>query len=450
VSAPVQRATFHCIFFIEPAVAPRGFSLSSPLPMPLLQDTTLGIDFGTSNSAMAVREGHGPARMIALEGGAHTLPTALFFNAEDHRTHFGREAVGQYLAGTEGRLMRSLKSLLGSALLQDKTAVHNQMVSYQDIISLFLRMLVQKARDELGGLPARVVMGRPVHFVDGDADRDRQAQEALRQAALGAGFAEVSFQLEPIAAALDYEQRIAHEALVLVVDIGGGTSDFTVVRLGPQRMARAERSADVLSTTGVHVGGTDFDRRLSLDLLMPLLGFRHTGPTGREVPSRVFFDLSTWHLIQWLYSPRALRDAQNLRADYSDAALYARLMRVLNERLGHRVANTVEQAKIAASLADADAPMPLDWIEAGLNACVTREGLGESLRQPLDQVVACAQDCVQQAGLNLQGLDALYLTGGSSALRPLRRALQAAFPGVPQVEGDLFGGVAAGLAVSGR
>ena len=417
--------------------------------MPLLKDTTLGIDFGTSNSAMAVRRGAEAARMIALEAQAYTLPTALFFNAEDHRTHFGRDAVAQYLAGTEGRLMRSLKSLLGSALLQDKTVVHNEMVSYQDIISLFLRMLAQKAHGGLGGMPARVVMGRPVHFVDGDAGRDRQAEDALRQAALDAGFAEVSFQLEPIAAALDYEQRIAHESLVLVVDIGGGTSDFTVVRLGPERRARAERGSDVLATTGVHVGGTDFDRRLSLELLMPLLGLRHTGPTGREVPSRVFFDLSTWHLIQWLYSPRALREAQNLRADYSDARLHARLMRVLQERLGHRLANTVEQAKIAASQSDAEAPMPLDWVEPGLGAAVTPEGLSQFLRQPLEQVVACAQECVKRAGLGVQGLDAVYLTGGSSALLPLRHALRAAFPHTPQVEGDLFGGVAAGLAVSG-
>ena len=416
--------------------------------MPLLQDVTLGIDFGTSNSAMAVRQGASLSRMVALEGDAPTLPTALFFNAEDQRTHFGRDAVAQYLAGTEGRLMRSLKSLLGSALLQDKTAVHNQMVSYQDIIGLFLRMLAQKARDALGGMPGRVVMGRPVHFVDGDAARDQQAEDALRQAALSAGFENVSFQFEPIAAALDYEQRIDRESLVLVVDIGGGTSDFTVVRLGPERMARADRSSDVLATTGVHIGGTDFDRRLSLDLLMPLLGFRHIGPSGREVPSRVFFDLSTWHLIQWLYSPRALRDAQNLRTDYADAALHARLMRVLNERLGHRLANTVEQAKIAASLADAEAPMPLDWVEAGLCAAVTPPGLAQSLAQPLDQVVACARDCLQRAGLDDGGVDAIYLTGGSSALRPLRQALRTAFPAIPQVEGDLFGGVAAGLAVS--
>ena len=118
---------------------------------------------------------------------------------------------------------------------------------------------------------------------------------------------------------------------------------------------------------------------------------------------RVFFELSTWHLIQWLYAPRALRDAQNLRTDYADARLHGRLMWVLNERLGHRLANTVEQAKIAASLSDADAPMPLDWIEPGLAAAVTSQGLAQSLEQPLAQVVACAQDCVRSAGLAGQG-----------------------------------------------
>ena len=413
-----------------------------------LQDATLGIDFGTSNSAMALRTGAGPAQMIALEGDARTLPTALFFNGEEHCTHFGRDAVAQYLAGTEGRLMRSLKSLLGSALLHDKTLVHGKLVSYQDIISEFLRMLAGQACRHLGGMPSRVVMGRPVHFVDGDPGRDQLAEDALRQAALEAGFAQVSFQLEPIAAALDYEQRMDTESLVLVVDIGGGTSDFTLVRLGPLRKGRVDRSGDVLATTGVHVGGTDFDRRLSLDLLMPMLGFRHHGPKGREVPSRVFFELATWHLIQWQYAPRSLREAQNLRSDYLDVRLHERLMQVLHARLGHRMADTVEQAKIAASLADAAAPMPLDWIEPGLYAELTPQLLDDALAQPLEQVVACARECVRQAGLRPEGLESIYLTGGSSALRPLRHALRAAFPVTPQVEGDLFGGVASGLAVS--
>ncbi|EER59275.1 molecular chaperone, HSP70 class [Acidovorax delafieldii 2AN] len=416
--------------------------------MAFLTDTTLGIDFGTSNSAMAVRQGGAPARMLCLEGTSHTLPTALFFNAEDHGTHFGRDAMRQYLAGTEGRLMRSLKSLLGSALLQEKTAVHNQLVSYQDIIGLFLRMLATTARDALGGMPGKVMLGRPVHFVDGDTMRDRQAEDALRQAAHDAGFVNVAFQLEPIAAALDYEQRIDRESLVLVVDIGGGTSDFTVVRLGPGRRARSDRTSDILATTGVHVGGTDFDRRLSLAQVMPLLGLGHTGPSGREVPSRVFFELATWHLIQWLYAPRALREAQALRSDYAQPRLHDRLMAVLNQRMGHRLADAVEQAKIAASSQAADARMALEWIEPGLEALVTAEGLARHLSGLLQQVVACAGECVQNAGMAPGQLQAIYLTGGSSALRPLRDALGVAFPGIPQVEGDLFGGVAAGLAVS--
>ncbi|NYS35841.1 Hsp70 family protein, partial [Streptococcus danieliae] len=142
-----------------------------------------------------------------------------------------------------------------------------------------------------------------VHFVDAHPERDRQAQESLAAAARTAGLGEVSFQLEPIAAALDYEQRLTAESVVLVVDIGGGTSDFTVVRLGPEQSKHADRTQDILATTGVHIGGTDFDHRLNVEQVMPLLGYRHLGPSGREVPSGVLFDLSTWHLIQWLYSP---------------------------------------------------------------------------------------------------------------------------------------------------
>ena len=412
---------------------------------------TLGIDFGTSNSAMAVRQGSGRARLLALEGTATGLPTALFFNTEDQRTHFGRDAIEQYLSGTEGRLMRSLKSLLGSALLQDKTVVHNSAVSYQDIIALFLQMLAQQARSALGGLPERVLLGRPVHFVDDNPERDQQAQAALQQAAHDAGFGEVSFQLEPIAAALDYEQRISQESLVLVVDIGGGTSDFTVVRLGPQRAGKADRSGDVLATTGVHIGGTDFDRKLSQARVMPLLGLGHIGPHGREVPSKVFHDLSTWHLIQWLYAPQALREAQALRSDYRQPALHARLMAVLQQRLGHRVAEAVEQAKIGVSAQGHAAPVRLEWLEPNLQALLSPDEMEHDLQALLAQVVACARACLQLAGVPAQGrgVDAIYLTGGSSALRSLRRALALAFPDTPQVEGDLFGGVASGLACAG-
>lgn len=407
----------------------------------------LGIDFGTSNSAVSWAAPVGTARLIPLEGEATNMPTAVFFNVEDRLTHFGRDAVAHYLAGTEGRLLRSLKSLLGSPLLLESTVVNHQQISFQQIVEIFLNELRERAAQVLGAAPRRVVMGRPVHFVDDDAARDAQAQQSLHDAALAVGFDEVSFQFEPIAAALDHERRLTRESLVLVVDLGGGTSDFTVVRLGPQRMRQVDRSGDVLSTAGVHIGGTDFDQRLSLAQVMPLLGYRHHGPDGREVPNRVFMDLSTWHLIQWLYLPRALSQAQGLRVNYSDVRLHQRLMRVLEQRDGHRLAHEVEQAKIRCSQLDDGTVVDLTGVEPGLQASLSPQDMAEQLETLLARTVQCAQECVQRAGA-ASSLDAIYLTGGSSALRPFQRALQTAFPGVPLVEGDLFGGVASGLAYS--
>jgi hypothetical chaperone protein len=409
---------------------------------------TLGIDFGTSNSAVSWAEPGGLARLIPLEGEALAMPTAVFFNAEDHLTHFGRDAVAQYLSGTEGRLMRSLKSLLGSPLLQEKTEVNHQQISFQDIVATFLSELRDRADRALGEAPSRVVMGRPVHFVDDDPERDALAQRSLQEAAMSVGFDEVLFQLEPIAAALDYERRLTREATVLVVDLGGGTSDFTVVRLGPDRTTRADRSGDVLATTGVHIGGTDFDQKLSLERVMPLLGHRHLGPQQREVPSRVFFDLSTWHLIQWLYLPRAMSQAQSLRVNYTDPRLHERLMKVLRHHDGHHIAHEVELAKIRCSQDDAPAEVDLSFVEAGLEASLTPADMRDHLAALLARTVACARECVQRAGLSDGALDAIYLTGGSSALRPFQQALQAEFAGVELVVGDLFGGVASGLAYS--
>lgn len=405
----------------------------------------LGIDFGTSNSAVAAVDAGGMARLLPLEGDAFTLPTAVFFNAEDKTVHFGREAVALYLAGVDGRLMRSLKSLLGSPLMQEHTAVGWGEWRFQDIISRFLSEIAARARLTVPNLGRRVVLGRPVHFVDEAPERDRQAQEALSQAALAAGFEEVGFELEPIAAAFDYERRLTRETLVLVVDIGGGTSDFSLVRLGPQRAQQADRSADILATSGVHIGGTDFDRKLNLSHVMPLLGLGHTGARGRQVPSAVFFDLATWHLINFLYTSRVMDRARDLRGDYANTRLHDRLMTVLHERLGHRLASEVEQAKIDCSVHAQAARIALDEVEPGLVSAVEPAQMAANLDDLLAQVVACAQVCVDRAGLAGRGPDAIYLTGGSAALQTLQARIAAQFPGVALVQGDLFGGVASGL-----
>lgn len=407
---------------------------------------TLGIDFGTSNSAVAVVGADGAARLVPLEGAATTLPTAVFFNAEDKSVHFGRDAMALYLAGVDGRLMRSLKSLLGSSLMREQTNVGWGSLAFQDIVSRFIAELADRARATVGALSPRVLVGRPVHFVDDSPERDLQAQYSLQEAALAAGFAEVGFELEPIAAAFDYERRLDREVLALVVDVGGGTSDFTVVRLGPSRFGRAQREDDILATAGVHLGGTDFDRKLNLAGVMPLLGLGHTGQDGRAVPSSIFMELATWHLINFQYAPRRIAEAQGLRTNYSDPRLHGRLMAVLQQRLGHRLASEVEQAKIRCSERGAQARIDLGTVEDGLFASVEPAAMAQQLDDLLVRVVDCAADCVAAAGLGARRPDAIYLTGGSSALATLQARLRERFAGVPLVQGDLFGGVAAGLA----
>ncbi len=407
----------------------------------------LGIDFGTSNSAAALVGADGDLVHIPLEGANLSLPTALFFSSEDGRVDYGAAALRAYLSGEEGRLMRSIKSLLGSALMDEQTLVNGRLTSLFEIVVMFLRELKTRSEAVLGHPVHAAMLGRPVHFVDDDPVRDALAQTTLARAAHGAGFETVDFQLEPIAAAFDFERRVRTETTVLVVDIGGGTSDFTVVRVRPGQSAEADRAQDILATTGVHLGGTDFDQLLNLRHVMPLLGLGHIGPAGREVPSPVFFNLSTWHLIHQSYSRKSLHHASELWTSYTDRALHTRLMRVLQAREGHRLLAEVEAAKIACSNAGDAAAMNLDCIERGLTALLTPEGLGEGLQAQLTQIVDCARDCLRAAGL--RSPDVVYLTGGSSALAPLAAAFQHAFPGTQTVKGDRFGSVAAGLATHG-
>ena len=412
---------------------------------------TLGIDFGTSNSAAALIGADGRMHTLQLDGARAEMPTALFFASETHTVLFGSEAMQEYLSGTEGRLLRSLKSLLGSRLMDEYTSVNGQAVRFFDIVVLFFKELKRRCEAQAGQPLTRAMLGRPVHFVDDDPERDALAQQTLERAAREAGFTDIAFQLEPIAAALDFEQRVQGETTALVVDIGGGTSDFTAIRLNPARSTQSDRSADILATTGVHIGGTDFDRLLDLATVMPLLGYKHIGTGGRPVPSSVFLDLCTWHLIHQAYTRKALHFAQELWTDYADRSLHARLMDALEGQHGHRMLARVEAAKIACSISGEDAGVDLDFLGHGpsehLGAAITVPVMANTLQQALTQVVQCAQLCVQRSGL--ERVDAVYLTGGSSALRPLVQALQTAMPQATLVEGNRLGGVAAGLALGG-
>ena len=425
----------------------------------LTDQDVCAIDFGTSNSAIALPQTDadgGGVRLVALEGTQRTMPTAVFYaveglapHEEPHR-HYGRAAVAAYVDGTEGRLMRSMKSILGSSLATQSTEVGaGRQVRYLDVVGAYLRHLRGMAEAEAGQALTRVVLGRPVFFVDDDPARDAAAQAALADAAQSVGFREVRFQFEPIAAALDYERGIDREQLVLVADIGGGTSDFSLVRVGPQRRSRLDRQDDILGNHGVHIAGTDFDRHIELARILPACGYRGLGPTGREVPSRVYFDLATWHLINTVYAPGRVAELARMKSFYADTRQHARLMAVVTERLGHALIGQAEAAKIA--VADGGSTqVDLDALEPGLLAELDAAQALAALDADIERIAAAADVTLAQAGLGRERVDALYFTGGSTGLKPLAQRIAARFPQAKAMRGDRFASVAQGLGIHAR
>jgi hypothetical chaperone protein len=280
------------------------------------------------------------------------------------------------------------------------------------------------------------------------------AQDALAEAARAVGFTDVRFQFEPIAAAFHYEERIEREELVLVADIGGGTSDFSVVRVGPGRRERVDRRDDILANHGVHVAGTDFDRQIELARLMPELGYGSFGPArpGRaplQVPSGIYFDLATWHLINTVYRPQRIAEIRGLRPDYADPAQHARLMNVLRHRLGHALAGLAEDAKIAVSQGGAT-DVDLFEVEHGLMVEVTEAQAAAAIDNDLGRIVAAAHEAVKRAGVGPEAIDALYFTGGSTGFRLMAERLAAAFPSAKAVHGDRLASVASGLGLDAK
>src|SRR6202165_36629 len=377
-----------------------------------------GLDFGTSNTTLGTIAGREPV-LTALETGQTTIPSAIFYEV-DGGVLIGRRANEAYADGSPGRLMRSLKSVLGTALIDETTRLGRERTSFRDVIAYYLGAVKRRAEQATRRELRDVVHGRTVHFVDNAPDADRKAEQMLREIAREIGFDEVTFQCEPIAAALDYERQISTEEVALIADIGGGTSDFSIVRLGPRRHGKADRAADILANGGARIGGTDFDRQLSLGALMPLFGLGSgMKRPGLDVPSSYFHDLATWSNINRMYEPRVIADIRRVRHDASEPALLDRLVRVVDEQRGHTLAMEVEEAKIALS-DTRQADIPLEWVAPGLNAAIGRPDLVSHTRQLAERIAARIKICLAQARLSADDIDAVFLTGGSVRLAPVR------------------------------
>ena len=406
-----------------------------------------GIDFGTSNStAGCVRLATGQVALLPLEDDKLTLPSVVFFHAEDAHVTYGRAALVDYLAGDEGRLMRSMKSLLGTSLIDEHTEVAGRALPFRALLAQFIGELKRRAQQAAGRDFSRAVIGRPVFFVDGDPQADRRAEDTLAGIARAVGFQEVAFQYEPIAAAFAYEAQITQEELVLVVDIGGGTSDFALVRLAPARAGRAERRDDILASSGVHIGGTDFDKYLSLASVMPMLGMGSRLKTGLTLPSAQYFNLATWHTINFAYTKKAWVQITELQREAQEKDKLLRLQNLVTQRAGHWLAMQVEAAKIALSTAS-ETQMNLGRIAPAESLVLRRADFDAAITALVETVALNVTGLLRDAGLQPDAVDTVFFTGGSSSVPLLRERIAALLPQARRVEGDLFGSIGTGLAL---
>jgi hypothetical chaperone protein len=404
-----------------------------------------GIDFGTSNSSIAIAS-NGNVSLVPVEGSSVTVPSAMFFLRKGNVPYYGKEAVNKFLTRQPGRLMRSLKRVLGTPIMKQGTMVNSEHMKFDQIIASFLQNLKEKADAQAGQEIENVVMGRPVHFVDNDPEANSRAQAELRSVAQLLGYKNIDFQYEPIAAAFAHEVNIAGEKLALVADLGGGTSDFTVIRLSNKYINKYDRSGDILANTGVRIGGNDFDKDLSLAAIMPEIGYKSTyGTKNLEVPLRHYYDLSEWSKVNMLYTTKIISQTRQLLFESHDKPRFKRLLQVLEQETGHALLAITEETKIALT-DSAQYQTPFTFLEEGLSTTVTREQFDTAISQQIQKISNAALQCLSEAGVNAQDIDLVILTGGTTEVPSVQSEFRKLFPNAQLADENKLSSVGLGLA----
>lgn len=402
-----------------------------------------GIDFGTSNSAIALAR-DGAVTAVQVEGAHETLPSAIFYY-EDGRAVYGRQASESFYAGDVGRLMRSFKRTLGTDLVEFGAIINGKLKRFDHIIAGFIRYMKNRAEAAAGAGLEHVVMGRPVRFVEDDTAADALAQDQLEAIGRLVGFKHVEFQFEPIAAAFAHEREITGEKLALVVDIGGGTSDFSVIRLSGKGRDAVDRKSDICSNVGVRIGGNDLDRDFCLRAFMPSLGYgsRH-GAKDMLLPLHYFHDMAEWSKVNTLYVPRNVRELKEMLGVSHAPEKLARFVRAVEKELGHRLLTSVEAGKITLT-GETRTVADIGYLDSGFSLPLTRDEFDLSVGSRIDSIDQGITECLKLAGLGDADIELIILTGGSTEVVCLKDRVRNRFPAAAISEKDKLSSVCTGL-----
>ncbi len=425
-----------------------------------------GFDYGTSHCAIALTTAPSPRseidiRLAPLENGEPLIPSTLYAPKADFELElgddaaldmttqsyrdlrFGQTALDAYLRDpTEGYFVKSPKSFLGAPGLSEQVK--------ERFISIVAAMManVKSAADQAAGVPVeKVVIGRPVNFqgAEGLAE-NQQALTMLVAAAREAGFEETAFLYEPMAAAFDYEASLDREQRVLVVDIGGGTTDCSFVRVGPDRRSVRNREADVLGHSGERLGGNDYDQMLALKALMPSFGMGDRLRSGLPIANGYFVDAVSTNDVnaQQRFFNRATGERfEEIWREAVNPERFVRLIRLREGRATYRLLREAEQAKIGLSAAK-EASAGLDFVEPGLQVACSRQDLATSAERLLEHLAGLIRETRIQGGCEP---DAVYLTGGMARSQVVRGHLAKVCGDLPLIDSDHFTSVTRGLTI---
>ncbi|MGE0826686.1 MAG: Hsp70 family protein [Candidatus Binatia bacterium] len=394
----------------------------------------IGLDFGTTNSAIAVARPDGTVQLasFSLDGQPTSVFRSVLYFDPEHleptgkpRAIGGTEAIARYLqADTKGRLIQSVKSHLGSPLFK-QTVIFHHTFTVEELIALIIRSLREAAEQQFGALGGHVVVGCPAHFSGATSEsEDAAALERLRLALAQGGFANVEFELEPVAAAYEYEQQLDHDELVLIADFGGGTSDFSLLQLGPQARARGQRAKDILGTDGVAIAGDAFDSRFIHYLVAPHFGrgSQYRTPFGRElsVPLWIYEKLEQWHQLSFLKSREMMEMLRQIHFQSREPEKIEALIHVVDEDLGYQLARAVEDVKCNLSSQQASTftfhDPPVDIV-----AQVQRDDFTNWIAVDLQAIATCVDRLLARCGVTPNDIESVFLTGGSSFVPAVRQ-----------------------------
>jgi hypothetical chaperone protein len=405
---------------------------------------TSAIDFGTTNSVAGIHHNN-KINMINLDKNKLETRSVLFYSFEDHSFYIGSDAFDEIKEGVNGRYLQSLKSFLGS---EDNVEIVLGTKSYliEDLISIMLKNFKNKMESQTNCEIQNIVLGRPVRFNDFDKDLDKQAENRLKNAALKAGFKEVIFQYEPIAGALSYEEKVQKEETILVVDIGGGTTDYSIIKVDKNNN-KIDRSDDILSNHGVYVGGNSFDSSIIKKFISPSLGkgsLYNSINKPTEVSSFYYHDLSQWHLFQKLINQKTIISLKELIPRSHEKEKIQRLLELIQDNLFFDFSNIIMNAKMDLS-SNQTTIMNMDIFSDPFLLDLSRKSFNETIYNNIQEIDDALHETMKLANISFDKIDKVFLTGGSTLVPEVKALYEKYFSKDKIIHTDVFTSVGYGL-----